>query len=171
LTGHQAYPGIAVCHLYCGTRARYRLGFLLLGRGSASLSSDGWCVAIQIAGLAGRFSAPRSFGEKPILASKPINNEVSADFCLSLRCAAINVAAISTKNLSALVNQKPRCCISSHADLTGCGRVGGGPGSAVVTSGSFFRSLFLFGLRLNAPSNSSIAVGFLGRAIASSFCG
>jgi len=49
-------------------------------------------------------SAPRSFGEKPILASKLINNEVSADFCLSLRYAAINVAAISTRKLSALVS-------------------------------------------------------------------
>jgi hypothetical protein len=65
----------------------------------------GWCVAIQIAsGRVGKFSAPRSFGEKPILASKLINNEVSADFFLSLRYAAINVAAISTRKLSALVS-------------------------------------------------------------------
>jgi hypothetical protein len=82
-----------------------------------------------------------AFREKPIFPSKPINSDTSPDLSLSLRCAAINVAAISTRNLSALVSQKPLDFISSHVSLTGFGRLGGGSGSAVVTSGSFFLAL------------------------------
>jgi hypothetical protein len=109
--------------------------------------------------LVGKFSALRSLGENPIIPSSRINNETSPDLIWSNRYRASNVAAISTKNLSALVNQNPRDCISSHAALTGSGRLGGGSGSGVVTSGSFFRALRRSGFLLKAPRNSSTAVG------------
>ena len=86
----------------------------------------------------------------------------SPDLTLLPRYPAINVAAISTENLSALVNQKPRSRISSQADLTGFGRFGGGSGSAVVTSGSYCRALRRPGRFLNPPRNSSKTVGILG---------
>ena len=72
----------------------------------------------------GKFNLPRSLGEKPIFPNKPTNSDTSPDLSWSLRHAAINVAAISTRNLSALVSQKPRSRISSHASLTGFGRLG-----------------------------------------------
>jgi hypothetical protein len=45
----------------------------------------------------------RSAEENAILFNIPINSEVSADLSASVRYRDINVAAISTKNLSALV--------------------------------------------------------------------
>jgi hypothetical protein len=43
--------------------------------------------------------------EKPIFPSKPINCETMPDLISSNRYRAINVAAISTRNLSALVTR------------------------------------------------------------------
>ncbi len=109
----------------------------------------------------------RSFGEKPILPSRPMRIAVSADFSLSACHAVINVAVISTRNLSALVSQKARACMSRHMDATGGVRRLGGSGSGVDTSGSFFRSLSLLGWFLNAPRKASSAVGVLGLAMES----
>jgi hypothetical protein len=105
----------------------------------------------------GKFNLPRSLGEKPIFPNKPTNSDTSPDLSWSLRHAAINVAAISTRNLSALVSQKPRSRISSHASLTDFGRLGRSSGSAVYIHGSNLR--LRFGFLLKAPRNSSTAVG------------
>ncbi len=69
------------------------------------------------------------------------------------------------RNLSALVSQKPRVCISTHAALTGLGRLGGGSGRGVVTIGSYCRAFRRLGRFLNPPRNSSNAVGILGLAM------
>lgn len=55
--------------------------------------------------LAGKFILPRPLGQKPILPNRPIYGETSPDVTLSIQLPAISVAAISTKNLSALVSQ------------------------------------------------------------------
>jgi hypothetical protein len=53
----------------------------------------------------GKFSPLRSFGANPSLPSSWINCDTSPDLISSNRYRAINVAAISTRNLSALVTR------------------------------------------------------------------
>jgi hypothetical protein len=112
----------------------------------------------------GRFNLRRSVGEKPILFNSPINIEISADLNSSTQYRAIRTAAISKRNLSALVSQKALERISSHIDLTGFGNSCGGSGKPVKMIGSFFRSLRRPGWFLNAPRHSGTAVGVLGLA-------
>jgi hypothetical protein len=59
-------------------------------------TGPGWVFAHAL--FTRKFILRRSVGEKPILFKTPINNEVSADFCLSVRYAAMYAAAISTRN-------------------------------------------------------------------------
>jgi len=90
-------PGVtplAVLHPYVCPCRRYRQGF-------------------AYALFVGRFILRRSVGEKPILPSSPISNDVSADLSVSSRYRDLNEAAISTKNLSALVSQGPLACTPS----------------------------------------------------------
>ena len=82
-------------------------------------SVSGSKIGQPILHLVGKFILPRSLDERPFFPSKPINCDTSPDLSSSNRYRAINVAVISTRNLSAQVNQKPRSCISSHADFTG----------------------------------------------------
>jgi hypothetical protein len=113
----------------------------------------------------GKFMLPRSLGENPIFPNSPINCETSPDLISLKRYRVINVAAISTRNLSALVSHQPRDCISCQAALIGFGRFSGGSGNAAVTMGSYCRALRRLGRFLNPPLNSSNAVGILGLAM------
>jgi hypothetical protein len=77
----------------------------------------------------------------------------------------IEVAAISTKNLSALVSHQPRDRIASHIAAVALGKYFGGAGGAVDTRGSYLRSFHRLGWFLNAPRKASTDVGVRGLPI------
>jgi hypothetical protein len=71
-----------------GATETSRLAVLRPCCASPSRYQPGWVFTYVL--LVGKFGAPRSFGEKPIVLSNPINNDMSPDLTSSNRYRAIN---------------------------------------------------------------------------------